>query len=101
MELKDYTFEQIEEEYLSRKKQIKEQRKAERAKIKRCHNCKHYGSIDMHGKPREPFEEIPPLSVYCPFAKNKTKSRFTGYNKVVQPYAKACEHYEKRKEELL
>lgn len=30
MELKDYTFEQIESEYLSRKKKMREEREAER-----------------------------------------------------------------------
>ena len=47
MELKDYTTEQLRAELKRRSDELK----AEKAKVKRCRMCKHWGEITYWGTP--------------------------------------------------
>lgn len=85
MELKDYTTEQLRAELKRRSDEIK----AEKAKVKRCRMCKHWGEITYSGMP--PLKgQLMGLNRCCKFFKNKTGKYF----KCHRPSQIACEHFE-------
>ena len=50
MKLQDYTTEELKAELKRRADFVK----AEKAKVKRCRMCIHYGEVNYYGKPTEP-----------------------------------------------
>ena len=91
MELKDYTTEQLRAELKRRSVKIK----AEKAKVKRCRMCKHWGEITYSGMP--PVEDqLMGLNRCCKFFKHKTGK----YYKVHSPSQLACEHFEENEIKL-
>ena len=85
MELKDYSTEELKAE-LKRRSDLA---KAEKAKVKRCRMCKHWGEINYFGNPSD---GIYGLYRCCKFFKNKTGK----YYKVHSPSQLACEHFEEK-----
>lgn len=89
MELKDYSTEELKAE-LKRRNDLD---KAEKAKVKRCRMCKHWGEITYFGgKPNEKMYYG--INRCCKFFKNKTGK----YYKVHSPSQLACEHFEEKEE---
>ena len=84
MELKDYSTEEIKAELKRRSDLIK----AEKAKVKRCRMCKHYGEITYFGTPSDGC--VFGLNRCCKFLKTKTGK----YYRTHKPYQHACEHFE-------
>lgn len=89
MELKDYSTEELKAE-LKRRSDLA---KAEKAKVKRCRMCKHWGEINYFGNPSN---GIYGLNRCCKFFKNKTGK----YYKVHRPSQLACEHFEEKQKTL-
>lgn len=90
MTLQDYTTEELKAE-LKRRNDLA---KVDRAKVKRCRICKHWGEINYFGNPSN---GIYGLNRCCKFFKHKTGK----YYKVHSPSQLACENFEeKRKREL-
>lgn len=91
MELKDYSTEELRAE-LKRRSDLA---KAEKAKVKRCRMCKHWGEINYFGEsPNDGI--IYGLNRCCKFFKNKTGK----YYKCHSPYQIACEHFEENEIKL-
>lgn len=91
MELKDYSTEELKAE-LKRRSDLA---KAEKAEVKRCRMCKHWGEINYFGGiPNNGF--IYGLSRCCKFFKHKTGK----YYKTHSPYQLACEHFEEKEKTL-
>ena len=91
MELKDYTTEQLRAEL----KRGSDKIKAEKAKVKRCRMCKHWGEITYSGM--TPVEgQLLGLNRCCKFFKHKTGK----YYKVHNPSQNACEHFEEKEIKL-
>ena len=90
MTLQDYTTEQLRAE-LKRRSDLA---KAEKAKVKRCRMCKHWGKITYWGEylSSEKYEWIRRLdcSKYCIFFKTKNGK----YYRCHAPSQLACEHFE-------
>lgn len=90
MELKDYTTEELKAE-LKRRNDLA---KAEKAKVKRCRMCKHWGKITYSGEylSSEKYEWIKRFnfSKYCIFFKTKNGKNYRCHS----PYQLACEHFE-------
>ena len=89
MELKDYSTEELKAE-LKRRSDLS---KAEKAEVKRCRMCKHWGEINYFGNPSN---GIYGLNRCCKFFKNKTGK----YYKVHRPSQLACEHFEENEIKL-
>ena len=90
MELKDYTTEQLRAELKRRSDEIK----AEKAKVKRCRMCKHWGKINCWGKDLsgEQWEWLRRIggTKPCIFFKTKNGKNYRCHS----PYQLACEHFE-------
>lgn len=86
MELKDYTTEELRAEIKRRYSLIQ----AEKAKIKRCRQCSHWGEITYFGKPNKdfPFSE----SRCCRFFKTKSGKHYRCHV-ASQP---ACKYFEEK-----
>lgn len=90
MTLQDYTTEELRAE-LKRRSDLA---KAEKAKVKRCRMCKHFGLIDIYGK-KLTASEIEFYSCFnfsrpCKFSRTKNGERY----KCHKPSQPACEHFE-------
>ena len=96
MELKDYSTEEIRAE-LKRRNDLA---KAEKAKVKICRMCKHWGKITYCGEDlsSEKYEWLKRLncSKYFIFFKAKNGKNYRSNS----PYQLACEHFEERQETL-
>ena len=89
MELKDYTTEELRAE-LKRRNDLA---KAEKAKVKRCRMCKHWGEINYCGSPNNGFGFG--LNRCCRYQKNKSGK----YYRAISGYQSACEHFEEKEEQ--
>ena len=91
MTLQDYTTEELKAE-LKRRIDLA---KAEKAKVKRCRMCKHWGEINYFGeKPNKGI--LYGFNRCCKFFKHKTGK----YYKTHSPYQLACEHFEEKEKTL-
>ena len=92
MELKDYSTEELKAE-LKRRSDLA---KAEKAKVKRCRMCKHWGKIEYSGEylSSRKYEWLKRLncSKCCIFFKTKNGKKYLGHS----PYQLACEHFEEK-----
>lgn len=90
MELKDYSTAELKAE-LKRRSDLA---KAEKAKVKRCRMCKHWGKITYYDEAisSEKYEWFKRVncSKYCIFFKTKNGKNYL----VHSPYQRACEHFE-------
>ena len=86
MELKDYSTEELRAELRKSYAELK----AERAKIKRCKDCKYFGKVNYYGDPVNGQTSWLYSKCYQFF---KWK-RSTKYYLVHKPYQVACEHFE-------
>ena len=86
MELKDYSTEELKAE-LKRRSDLS---KAEKAKVKRCRMCKHWGEITHWGNPND--GGVFGINRCCKFVKHKSGK----YYKALSPYQLACEHFEEK-----
>ena len=90
MTLQDYTTEELRAE-LKRRSDLA---KAEKAKVKRCRMCKHFGLIDIFGKKltelQIEFYSHFNFSRPCEFFRTKEGKTF----KCHAPSQLACEHFE-------
>lgn len=85
MTLQDYTTEELKAE-LKRRRDLA---KTERAKIKRCRMCVHYGEVNYYGK--TPTSEIErSMSKCCQFFSWEKNNK---YRKCHAPSQLACEHF--------
>ena len=87
MELKDYSTEELRVE-LRRRNDLD---KAEKAKVKRCRMCKHWGEITYWGKPVTDTT-ITGGSKCCKFFTNKTGKCYRFH----APSQIAFEHFEEK-----
>lgn len=85
MELKDYSTEEIRAELKRRSDELN----AEKAKVKRCRMCKHWGEITYWGTPVRDTT-LTGSSNCCRFFTNKTGK----YYKCHPSSQLACEHFE-------
>ena len=96
MELKDYSTEELKAE-LKRRSDLA---KAEKAKVKRCRMCKHWGKIDYWGKDLsgEQWEWLRRMggTKPCIFFKTKNGKNYRCHS----PYQLACEHFEEKEVKL-
>ena len=90
MELKDYSTEELKSE-LKRRSDLA---KAEKAKVKRCRMCKHWGEINYFGNSNN--GSVFGTKRCCKFFKYKTGK----YYKAHSPYQLACEHFEEKEVKL-
>ena len=90
MELKDYTTEELRAE-LKRRNDFA---KAEKAKVKRCRMCKHWGEINYFGSPNNGC--VCGLKRCCKFFKTKLGK----YYKTHSHDQIACEHFEENEVKL-
>ena len=86
MELKDYTTEELKAELKRRVEELK----ADKAKVKRCRMCKHWGEITYMGIPTTENTILSALSRCCKFFLWKTGR----YYKCHRSSQLACEHFE-------
>ena len=90
MTLQDYTTEELRAE-LKRRSDLA---KAEKAKVKRCRMCKHFGLIDVFGKKltesQIKFDSLFNFSRPCEFFRTKNGKAFRCH----APSQLACEHFE-------
>lgn len=87
MELKDYSIEELKAE-LKRRSDLA---KSEKAKVKRCRMCKHWGEINVwgiHTTTDSPFGK----RRCCKFFKYKTGYYYISHS----PSQHACEHFEEK-----
>ena len=89
MELKDYTTEELRAE-IKRRHSLAQ---AEKANVKRCKHCNHWGEITYFGEPNKGL----PLggSRCCRFFTTKSGKHYRCHV-ASQP---ACEHFEEKREE--
>lgn len=96
MELKDYSTKEIKAE-LKRRSDLA---KAEKAEVKRCKMCKHWGKITYSGEylSSEKYELIKRfnLNKCCIFFKTKNGKKYRRHS----PYQLACEHFEEKEVKL-
>lgn len=97
MTLQDYTTEELRAELKRRSDLVK----AEKAKVKRCRMCKHFGLIDIYGK-KLTASEIEFYSCFnfsrpCKFFRTKNDERFICH----APSQRACEHFEPHIKQLV
>ena len=89
MELKDYTTEELKAEIKRRYSLVQ----AEKAKVKRCRHCSHWGEITYYG---ESIKGIPfGGSRCCRFFTTKSGKHY----KCHAASQSACEHFEEKREE--
>ena len=90
MTLQDYTTEELRAE-LKRRSDLA---KAEKAKVKRCRMCKHWGEVDYWGKDLsgEQLEWLRRMGGAKPCIFHKTKNG--KYFRCHAPSQLACEHFE-------
>ena len=69
--------------------------KAEKAEVKRCRMCKHWGAVTYTGKPVTP-NHILGANRCCIYFPSKTGT----YYKCHRPYQLACEHFEEKEIKL-
>ena len=81
MTLQDYTTEELRAE-LKRRSDLA---KAEKAKVKRCRMCSHWGEVDYYGN-----ADLGLTSTSCRFHKTK----YGNYFRCHAPSQLACEHFE-------
>lgn len=81
MTLQDYTNEELRAE-LKRRSDLA---KAEKAKVKRCRMCKHWGEVDYFG-----ISDFFAPSTSCRFHKTKDGKYYRRH----APSQRACEHFE-------
>ena len=81
MTLQDYTTEELRAE-LRRRSDLA---KVEKAKVKRCRMCKHWGEVDYYGN-----ADLGLTSTSCRFHKTK----YGNYFRCHAPSQLACEHFE-------
>ena len=90
MTIQDYTTEELRAE-LKRRSDLA---KAEKAKVKRCRMCKHWGKVDYLGKylSSEYYEWFRRLGCAkpCKFFKTKNNKNYCCH----APSQLACEHFE-------
>lgn len=87
MTLQEYTTEELKAELKRRYNLVK----AEKAKIKRCRMCKHWGAVNYFGKPVAP-NTVFGISRCCIFFPTKKGKYYKCHNQS-QP---ACEHFEEK-----
>lgn len=85
MTLQNYTTEELKAE-LKRRSDLA---KVERAKVKRCRMCIHYGEVNYYGKPIN--KEVRNISRYCQFFSWGKNDR---YRKCHAPSQPACIYFE-------
>ena len=90
MELKDYTTEELIAE-LNRRNDLA---KAEKAKVKRCRMCNHWGEINYFGRHNNGFAFG--LNRCCRYQKIKSGK----YYRALSGYQLACEHFEEKEIKL-
>ena len=90
MELKDYSTEELKAE-LKRRSDLA---KAEKAKVKRCRMCKHWGAMTYCGNTDN--KAVFGINKCCKFVKYKSWK----YYKALSPYQRACEHFEEKEVKL-
>ena len=90
MELKDYSTEELKAE-LKRRSDLA---KAEKAKVKRCRMCKHWGEITHCGYPND--GSVFGLNSCCRFFKTKSGKYYRAHSS----YQLACEHFEEKEKTL-
>ena len=90
MRLQDYTTEELRAE-LKRRSDLA---KAEKAKVKRCRMCKHWGEVDYLGRElsSEQYEWLRKMGGTKPCIFFKTKDG--KYCRCHTPSQLACEHFE-------
>ena len=88
MTLQDYSTEELRAELKRRNDLVK----AEKAKVKRCRMCKHWGEINYFGSPNN--VSVFGINRCCKFFKTKSGK----YYKVHSPYQLACEHFEEKED---
>ena len=81
MTLQDYTTEELKAELRRRNDLVK----AEKAKVKRCRMCKHWGEVDYFGN-----ADLGLTSTSCRFHKTKDGK----YYRYHTPSQLACEYFE-------
>lgn len=86
MKLQDYTTEELKAELKRRADFVK----AEKAKVKRCRMCIHYGEVNYYGKPTASNYERR-ISKCCQFFSWGKNDK---YRKCHAPSQLACEHFE-------
>lgn len=86
MELKDYTTEELKAELKRRSEELK----AEKAKVKRCRMCKHWGEINYFGD--KPYETYYGINRCCKFFKHKTGKYYHAHS----PSQHACKYFEEK-----
>ena len=84
MTLQDYTTEELRAELRRRNNLVK----AEKAKVKRCRMCKHWGAITHCGSPNNGFAFG--LNRYCKFFRTKSGKYYMAH----RASQLACEHFE-------
>lgn len=84
MTLQDYTTEELRAELKRRTELAKAE--AEKAKVKRCRMCKHWGEVDYFGN----IDNLGLTSTSCRFHKTKDGKYFRCH----APAQLACEHFE-------
>ena len=82
MKLQDYTTEELRAELKRRTDLVK----AEKAKVKRCRMCKHWGEVDYWGN----TSGLSLTSTSCQFHKTKNGK----YYRCHAPSQLTCEHFE-------
>lgn len=87
MELKDYSTEELKEE-LKRRSDLA---KSEKAKVKRCRMCKHWGEITFSGTPTN-VNTLLGFRRCCKFFKSKAGTLYISHI----PSQSACEHFEEK-----
>lgn len=86
MELKDYSTEELKAE-LKRRSDLA---KIDRANVKRCRMCVHYGEVNYYGEPtKSKFGRS--MSKCCQFFSWGKNNK---YRKCHAPSQPACEHFE-------
>lgn len=84
MTLQDYTTEELKAELKRRTDLAKAE--AEKAKVKRCRMCKHWGEVDYFGN----IDNLGLTSTSCRFHKTKNGK----YYRCHAPSQLACEYFE-------
>ena len=96
MELKDYAIEQLRAELKKKSNEIK----SEKAKVKRCRMCKHWGKITYWGEDlsSEKYEWLKRVncSKCCIFFKNNNGKNYRSNS----PYQLDCQHFEEKQKTL-
>ena len=96
MELKDYSTEELKAE-LKRRSDLA---KSEKAEVKRCIMCKHWGKITYYGEylSSEKYEWLKRFncSKYCIIFKTNNGKNYRSH----RPYQRACEHFEENEIKL-